>query len=318
MSGAKAASGGSGGERAFTSASAASPSAGETPPKGDLFDLGAFFGIINTFVRHARSDGRSGRARHWQHQARSVDAFRIQRLGERRGHRMSQWWHLWQRWSTGEQLTGMELWGHSLIFWARLGKLLQFLSGLTVILDLIGPDPLRSFGRRLLRVSWRKSVSKPAENVAVAVFLVSLLGYLAFLVLLFTSDFFSIGGEMVEVLRSWGERLDGSWLEFLFCFVGIIVFWVVAGAAIETKPGKTKSEYKGDAMVVAFLTPAVIVAGLAVVVLLLPWIVFIYAVCLPVSRGLAALLDSARPAHPLRWIALAMFVVGFHLDLLAS
>ncbi|MFB4273715.1 hypothetical protein ACBJ59_00355 [Nonomuraea sp. MTCD27] len=48
---------------------------------------------------------------------------------------------------------------------------------------------------------------------------------------------------------------------------------------------------------------------------------WLHAVHLParvVTEGLARLLDRERPAHPLRWFGLFLFVYGFALDLLAS
>jgi hypothetical protein len=35
-------------------------------------------------------------------------------------------------------------------------------------------------------------------------------------------------------------------------------------------------------------------------------------------RPLAWLLDRGNPGHPIRWFAFALFVIGFHFDLLAS
>ncbi len=42
-----------------------------------------------------------------------------------------------------------ELWGFPLLWWGRIGKCLQFVGGATLILDLIGPDNLRTFGRHI-------------------------------------------------------------------------------------------------------------------------------------------------------------------------
>ncbi len=67
-----------------------------------------------------------------------------------------------------------------------------------------------------------------------------------------------------------------------------------------------------------FLAPPLIAATILVTLLLLPWAVAVYGICLPASRGLAVLLDRSRPAHPLRWVAMGLFVAGFHFDLLAS
>src|SRR5262245_55371768 len=63
---------------------------------------------------------------------------------------------LWSRWFSGEQLGQERFLGGPLLPWGRLGKGLQFLAALTVVLDLIGPDRLRAVGRRLRRDPWRR------------------------------------------------------------------------------------------------------------------------------------------------------------------
>lgn len=52
-------------------------------------------------------------------------------------------------WAQGKALTGMSLWGIPVIWWGRAGKVSAFLGGLTVVLDVIGPDRIREFGMRL-------------------------------------------------------------------------------------------------------------------------------------------------------------------------
>lgn len=51
-------------------------------------------------------------------------------------------------WFSGKQTSGATLWGLSMVWWGRVGKLLQFMAGCAVILDLVGPDRLRAIGAR--------------------------------------------------------------------------------------------------------------------------------------------------------------------------
>jgi hypothetical protein len=55
----------------------------------------------------------------------------------------------WALWGQGEALNGMSLWGIPMIWWGRAGKIAAFLGGLTVVLDVIGPDRIREFGVRV-------------------------------------------------------------------------------------------------------------------------------------------------------------------------
>jgi hypothetical protein len=47
----------------------------------------------------------------------------------------------------------LTLWGLPLIWWGRIGKLLSFLAGGTIILDIIGPERISDWSRTRLRVA---------------------------------------------------------------------------------------------------------------------------------------------------------------------
>ncbi|MFG1926835.1 hypothetical protein [Cryptosporangium sp. NPDC048952] len=55
----------------------------------------------------------------------------------------------WQIWLSGKEVADAPLWGKTVLFWARAGKLLQFIAGLVVIIDLIGPEALRAHADRM-------------------------------------------------------------------------------------------------------------------------------------------------------------------------
>jgi hypothetical protein len=233
---------------------------------------------------------------------------------------MDQWWGLWLKWWDGEQLTGAYLWGHPLVMWARLGKMLQFAAGLTVLLDLIGPEPLRTFGQRLSRVPWSKSFSRPAEVVAIVIFLASFAIYSSFFAAIILPVVYPFGDEFIRI------TLPDTWFTTGWAGAILLVFVLAAATGLSawlaaaqqgTRP-RSRIQYWEDIMVALFLAPIAIAAAVVILTILLPWAIFIYGICLPASRGLAALLSRMGSAHPLRWIAFIIFVVGFHFDLLAS
>ncbi|MEU7754393.1 hypothetical protein AB0B57_10160 [Micromonospora sp. NPDC049101] len=55
-------------------------------------------------------------------------------------------------WLAGKPTSGLSLWGHTMFWWGRLGKVLQFAAALVAIVDLLSPNWLRarrdSAGRR--------------------------------------------------------------------------------------------------------------------------------------------------------------------------
>ncbi|MEU8356490.1 hypothetical protein AB0C27_10820 [Nonomuraea sp. NPDC048882] len=240
---------------------------------------------------------------------------------------MRQLWDLWSQWWSGSSLTGSQLWGLQLTYWARIGKLLQFMAGLTVILDLIGPEPLRAFGKRLLRVPWARGFSSGAEKVAVVTFVTTLLAYIALWVLMFVSEFVApverFFAQLLTPLWTAGRWIDQRpWLLPLL-ILGFFSFLALSSVVHkrlwpQDDTTKTRKELRGELDLALFVTPVALIAAIAVGLLLLPWLIFIYGLCVPLSRGIGWLLDRHRPAHPARWIALVLFIVGFHFDLLAS
>jgi hypothetical protein len=55
----------------------------------------------------------------------------------------------WVRWAAGDsRLRDAELWGLPVLWWGRIGKVAAFLAGMTLIMDIIGPERLRQFSER--------------------------------------------------------------------------------------------------------------------------------------------------------------------------
>lgn len=59
------------------------------------------------------------------------------------------YWEAVGRWWQGQSLAGMRLWGFDMLWWGRIGKILQFTGGLAAIIDVIGPERIAAWGRQL-------------------------------------------------------------------------------------------------------------------------------------------------------------------------
>ncbi|MEU6778566.1 hypothetical protein ABZ912_05135 [Nonomuraea angiospora] len=57
----------------------------------------------------------------------------------------------WQLWLDGRSTVGNDLLGLPMIWWGRAGKILSFISGAAIIVDLLGPEKLARYGAR---VTW--------------------------------------------------------------------------------------------------------------------------------------------------------------------
>lgn len=55
----------------------------------------------------------------------------------------------WKLWFSGDLPTNTILWGINILWWERIGKLMQLLGAATIIADIIGPEKIRRFGTSL-------------------------------------------------------------------------------------------------------------------------------------------------------------------------
>ena len=54
------------------------------------------------------------------------------------------YWEAWSMWWSSHKLDSFSMWGLPILWWGRIGKLMQYGGGLIIILDLIGPKRLES------------------------------------------------------------------------------------------------------------------------------------------------------------------------------
>lgn len=145
----------------------------------------------------------------------------------------------WQLWLDGRSTIGNDLLGLPMIWWGRAGKILSFISGAAIVVDLLGSEKLARYGAR---VTWLVQKRVLGLNL--------------------------------------GPMLAGA-------------FTAIPAIAITDHIG------------MPWLTQAllVIVLGIGAAILL-------------AAAGEA--MTDARLAMVTRWASLALFVIGFHFDLLAS
>jgi hypothetical protein len=55
----------------------------------------------------------------------------------------------WAQWLSGKHTDDLLLWGMQVLWWGRIGKIVQTIAALTVLAEIIGPERLRSFGNSL-------------------------------------------------------------------------------------------------------------------------------------------------------------------------
>lgn len=55
----------------------------------------------------------------------------------------------WRLWLAGKSVSTLSLWGLEILWWGRVGKMVQFAAALTIVAEIIGPERLRNFGNSL-------------------------------------------------------------------------------------------------------------------------------------------------------------------------
>lgn len=229
-------------------------------------------------------------------------------------------WEAWSHWFAGQPLGDARLWGMPILWWGRIGKLAQFAAGLAVVLDLIGPERLRAWGQQLGAVNPREGWARIKSAIRAWYPLLDTTGDLYYSG---GSSRFDSSEDELRRERA-GERFRRApahlrrraWLlRSAGWGIGIALLFLVGVplARHSDLPEQVR-------LLLFFLVLAVpMLLGDLLIVGFLVGISFSYRMMVfAITRAGARLLDVARPARPLRWLAFAAFVVGFHFDLLAS
>lgn len=215
---------------------------------------------------------------------------------------------IWHAWWSGDQVNDMILWGHTVRFWGRVGKMLEFGAGLTVLLDIIGTDRLRVFGeakardraahrevfnahqarRKEIAARWHELMELRTDDsrMKAAIYAlkdsISPLDQIMAIVASFTP------AMLVSMILLCAGNRDGEthsviWaLNSMFLIPGVIILF-------------------------DYLTPytRLLRAGVA-------------AARASVAHSISEVFFSANPGRPIRIVALPIFLVGFIFDLLSS
>ncbi|MFB9622068.1 hypothetical protein [Nonomuraea helvata] len=67
----------------------------------------------------------------------------------------------WGMWLAGKSTLGHDLLGLPMIWWGRFGKILSFVAGAAVVVDLVGPERLTRYGERMTRFMARRPTGGP-------------------------------------------------------------------------------------------------------------------------------------------------------------
>ena len=182
----------------------------------------------------------------------------------------------WSHWWDGAQVGALPLFGKNVLFWGRLGKLLQFAAGLVVVLDIVGTDRLDRIRDQLRE--WLTRLSR-------------LIGKLTW--------------------TSWWMDEGGPWRRWV-SMVGYYVLYVAILASAIHYADVRRQIVIEHGLLALFGILFLAVTSVALIGQALLALGYLLA------AGMAFLFGGSKPGHVARWLALLLFVLGFHFDLLAS
>jgi hypothetical protein len=194
--------------------------------------------------------------------------------------------HAWREWLAGHDITHLPVFGIEVRWWGRLGKTLEFLGGLTVVIDLLGRERMEEFHATLLRRRAR-------------------------LLARFRSNVTTDGEIPVKTVDPKTAHEKGLRVAFIVGTVAMGLFIVVA----------THYAYQGDPMPVPVLLLFIAIAapGLGGFVLgPAGYLLGLLLVEAFVVTTLGQLKTREGLETRLKWIGLTIFIAGFSMDLLSS
>lgn len=227
----------------------------------------------------------------------------------------------WRLWSEGKSLTDYELWGLSILWWGRAGKVIQFLGGLTILLDLLGPERLRRWGQGMAKGPFRKIAARSADSAVME----TLCLIVAAAIAVWLDDYLGAPARWLQAVEG---QIPDAWVwVFLVVLGGSIWLAVVTNKAASTirrwsRRAAITVAVAGGALSVTYLLAYLLTDLLRFVpivgAVIAIWWGLLIALEWVVARPVAWVLDRQAPGQPVRWFGVVLVVVGFHFDLLSS
>lgn len=226
-------------------------------------------------------------------------------------------WEAVGRWFSGEKLEGFAMYGLPLLWWTRIGKLLQFIGGLIIVVELVGPDKFKR------AQSVVESIRAPYSAFVRDFFADHAVSNAEFLDLSIREHYWWEGADEAA-LKGFAPRPPRLLLKKLennSIFVSLACSAAVAFMVYEIYINRHLSQYlensesQGEVLnTLASVAVSSVFSGGALLLFL-----SLVGCVEHVFRSLVTLANAgSRPSHPLRWAAFIFATIGFLLDLLGS
>lgn len=209
---------------------------------------------------------------------------------------------LWGQWLNGAVDQNDLLWGTSVLWWGRIGKLMQFAAAWAIVIEIIGPVRLRRWGSSLkeaVPLRFVRSLGTDARQWGGA--------WLLYSIRLFKKDdrrqselYFQMWGFPALGYSATGVAAATAALSFALNF-GELPWYALAFSTVGW-----------------FFLGMGVIAPLAILALILILTSATYGVNALIIMPIAVALESPYLAKLAQVLSLAVLLIGFQFDLLAS
>ncbi|HEY9621732.1 MAG TPA: hypothetical protein V6C78_15330 [Crinalium sp.] len=205
----------------------------------------------------------------------------------------------WAAWMSGHLSAHSTIWGVSIFWWGRIGKIMQVVGAGTIIADIIGPEKIRSFGA---------SLQGAISPTVLTEFLKDCFEWYA---VVFRHTFMKDYEDEPAVVKKRQSHLAIELLNYLVCFL------LTAVVIVSLKLQPTGWNFLVEAMII-FGCLLVSVSPLVTVLVMVAFTVFGLTVDAVFIKSLAWVLEHPALDQLTKIASLLLLLVGFHFELLAS
>jgi hypothetical protein len=218
------------------------------------------------------------------------------------------WFGAWHLWFSGKPLTGLKLWGIDIIWWGRIGKILEFVAAYGVIVEIAGPERLRRYGESLRHLVPKSAIGNVFHSTRIWT-----RATIRF--------FFSWPGSAAEK-RALEESHMSNSMFLLHSLSSLVLAVTSALVVVHLRHWK----WEGFSTVVSFVEILIMLFGLwlfvitpALAYLFLGLIRLIgYTTDAVFFRSAASVLEYKKLDATIKVLALIVLAIGFQFDLLLS
>jgi hypothetical protein len=203
----------------------------------------------------------------------------------------------WGKWARGDLTEQAQLWGMSILWWGRIGKLTGLAAALTIIAEIVGAERLRAFGNSMHKMIEPKRCLRLPVDVG--------RWMMAQMVSLFSQDK-TIEKPAIDKLFVWSFALVflGTWIMVIITAIRKGRFWGVFTEGLIG--GFGRGAWYGT--LVMFVV-AMSLCGLGFI---------LAAVDVVVIEPIARRLEGKDLGKRIKVASVVLLILGFHFDLLAS